>query len=235
MSSPSDIIYLHPKFSVLPEADREVLFDPEKLKAKGLVTNEVVGRGTTCFFTIAGNDCVLRHYWRGGLMRRFSKDAYFWTGIRSSRSFREWQILEAMEKFNLPAPRRLALRIQRSGLFYRSDIVTEEIPDSEALGTVLVTRPLEDEEWRRIGKTISEFHNHGVFHQDLNANNLLLSKDTCYLIDFDRGRLMGGDWWKSRMLNRLNHSLEKLSGKHSQFHFGPVNWETLMEGYRESN
>ncbi|MCZ6674912.1 MAG: 3-deoxy-D-manno-octulosonic acid kinase [Verrucomicrobia bacterium] len=231
MAESPDIFFLHPKLSDLPESLKELLFDPDKLRREGLITQEICGRGTTYFFQLRENSCVLRHFWRGGFMRHLSKDGYVWMGLKQSRAYREWQILETLENLRLPAPRRIALRIQRSGLLCRSDIITKEIKNIMALGSLLTQRPLCESEWQSIGEMILKFHANGIFHQDLNANNILLGNGSCYLIDFDRGRILQGNWWKPRMLNRLKHSLESLSRKHKTFHFNPLYWEYLMDGY----
>lgn len=165
-------------------------------------------------------------------MRTVSRDGYLWLGLTRTRSYREWQLLEIMENLCLPCPRRVALRIQRMGLLYRSDIVTEEIQGINTLPELLGNRELTEAEWRRVGGTIRRFHNHAIFHQDLNANNLLLGAGSCYLIDFDRGRILEGNWWKGRVLNRLKHSLEKLSGQGLEFHFNPGSWMYFMDGYQ---
>jgi hypothetical protein len=62
--------------------------------------------------------------------------------------------------------------------------------------------------------------------------NILLSPDACHLIDFDRGRIMKGDWWQSRTLARLQRSFEKLASKHDPFHFDAFQWSLLMDGYQ---
>ena len=176
---------------------------------------------------------MLRHYWRGGFIRNFLADSYVWLGLSRTRSYREWQLLEIMENFGLPTPRRVALRIQRYGLFYRSDIVTEEIQNITSLAQLLQEREATEEEWYCVGQTIRRFHDKQIFHQDLNANNLLLGSGTCHLIDFDRGRIQAGDWWHERVLNRLHRSLEKLKGKHNTFHFNAMSWSYLQDGYAQ--
>ena len=38
------------------------------------------GRGNTLFVSDGSNEFVLRHYVRGGLIRKFVRDTYLWTG-----------------------------------------------------------------------------------------------------------------------------------------------------------
>ena len=168
-------------------------------------------------------------------MQNLSKDAYFWTGLSRTRSYREWRLLHALEDLELPSARPVALRIKRSGLCYRSDIVTEEIEDTESFAEILSRRPATDEEWRRVGESIQRFHDSQVFHADLNANNLLLSSATCHWIDFDRGRIQKGDRWKASVIARLRRSLEKLQNKHEPFYFTESGWAQLLAASRISS
>ena len=73
----------------------------------------------------------------------------------------------------------------------------------------------ENAPWEAIGKTIRRFHEYGAMHRDLNASNILLVEGCTYLIDFDKGKLVGRRSkasWKQTNLRRLRRSLNKLSG-----------------------
>ena len=235
MADSSTMVFLHPDLSDIPDSLKEDLFNPDRLQKEGLITRSEEGRGTTYFFNFRNHACVLRHYFRGGFISKLSKHSYLWLGLKNSRAYREWQILQEIEKRGLPAPRPIAMRIEISGLTCRSDIVTEEIEGSAALSSILCERPLDEKDWRRIGATIRSFHDKGVFHQDLNAMNILLGSETCHLIDFDRGRIMTGQWWKDRTLKRLLRSLNKLLRKNDPFYFDPLHWDFLLDGYREQD
>jgi 3-deoxy-D-manno-octulosonic acid kinase len=233
MAGSTDIVFINPHFSDLPDSLKQVIFEPQLLKEAGLLIKELRGRGATYFFKLREDRCVLRHYWRGGSARHFSKDRYVWMGLKRTRSFREWKLLEQLESLSLPAPRRIALRIIRTGLFYRSDIVTKEIQDSVSLSATLKVEDLEKSVWMRIGRMIRLFHDHNVYHQDLNASNILLTLQYCYLIDFDRGRIDAGNGWKAGTLNRLKRSLEKFATNETTFHYDPGKWMSLMDGYQQ--
>ena len=235
MAGSTNMVFIHPDFSNLPESLKEVIFEPQLLKEAGLLIKELRGRGATYFFKLREDACVLRHYWRGGSARLLSKDRYVWLGLTRTRSFREWKLLEELESLKLPAPRRVALRILRSGLFYRSDIVTKEIKDSLSLSATLKVEDLERSVWMRIGRTIRLFHDQNVFHKDLNASNILLTLKYCYLIDFDRGRIQEGNRWKLGTLNRLKRSLEKFAINETTFHYDPGKWMSLMDGYQQTD
>ncbi len=229
-----EMVFMHPQFGDLPESLKATIFEPTLLEEAGLMIKTLRGRGDTYFFKLREDGCVLRHYWRGGAIRHLSKDGYVWLGLSNSRSYREWKILEELESLKLPAPRRVALRIQRHGLLYRSDIVTKEIKDSLSLSDTLKVQELDDATWRLIGQTVRRFHDKQVFHQDLNASNILLTKHYCFLIDFDRGRIQSGDWWKERTLERLKRSLNKFKTNEPNFHFDEKGWAALQDGYQAS-
>ena len=233
MADSSDIVYFHPDYSDLDASVQTMIFNPDQLKQAGWVTRELEGRGTTYFFRLKDRPVVLRHYWRGGAMKNLSKDAYLWLGLARTRSFKEWKLLQEMESLGLPTPRPVALRIRRSGLFYRSDIVTEELEGVESLARILQQRPATAEEWQLVGKTIGQFHEQQVHHADLNANNILLKEGACYWIDFDRGCIRGGDGWKESVIARLRRSLEKLRGKHDPFYFSDEGWKQMLERYSD--
>lgn len=229
-----DMVFIHPDFGNLPDPMKTTIFEPRLLEEAGLMIKTLRGRGDTYFFKLREDGCVLRHYWRGGAIRHLSKDGYVWLGLSNSRSYREWKMLEELEQLKLPAPRGVALRIQRKGLLYCSDIVTKEIKDSLSLSDTLKVQELDEPTWKLIGQTIRRFHDEQVFHQDLNASNILLTKHYCFLIDFDRGRIQNGDWWKERTLARLKRSLNKFKASEPTFYFDTNNWAALRGGYQTS-
>ena len=231
MAENRNVILTRPEFARQVEVDGAFLFEPEELKRRKLVRRQVKGRGVTYFFDYNGVACVLRHYWRGGFMQRLSRDGYLWLGLKRSRAYGEWTILEKLREIGLPAPLPVAMRIRRDGWLCRSDIVTTEIENSQSLGNLLQERGLDALDWEKIGRQIRAYCDNGVFHRDLNANNILLDGQQVYLIDFDRACLCWGNWWKPRVLRRLKRSLEKLSRMHVVFHYSAENWKSLLSGY----
>lgn len=68
-------------------------------------------------------------------------------------------------------------------------------------------------------------------HRDLNASNILLVEGCTYLIDFDKGRLVGHRSkasWKQKNLRRLRRSLDKLSGPTVAIDSA---WSRMLTGY----
>ncbi len=231
MAKSRNLILTRPEFARQVEADAAFIFEPEELKRRNLVRRQVKGRGVTYFFDFNGVACVLRHYWRGGFMQRLSRDGYLWLGLERCRVYREWAVLNMLKEIDFPAPRPVALRIQRDGWLCRSDIVTTEIENSQSLGQLLQERGLNAPDWEKIGRQVRAFNDTGVFHPDLNANNILLDGEQVYLIDFDRACRCRGNRWKPLVLRRLNRSLEKLSRMHAGFHYSEDNWKSLLSGY----
>jgi 3-deoxy-D-manno-octulosonic acid kinase len=193
------------------------------------------GRGQVLFIHDAGRRWVLRHYRRGGWIARWVADGYFWLGEARTRSFSEWRVLFRLHSEGFPVPAPVAARYVRSGLVYRADLITQEIPDSRTLADRITTGPVPLPVWRETGVVIARLQQRGVHHADLNAHNILLDvEDRVYLIDFDRARIRKTGAWQQQVLARLKRSLEKIRSQRSGAQFGAAEWEALMEGYGEA-
>jgi len=209
-------------------------FDPEYWRGHGAIEGSALGRGTTWFIRSGESRFVLRHYRRGGLMAKVSKDAYLWRGESETRSFAEWYLTYHLYRAGLPVPAPIAARYRRQGVFYRADLITQRIEDSESLAAKLAQGPISLTQWIAIGRCIRRFHDAGVHHADLNAHNILLTPQQVYLIDFDRGELRKRGWWADTNLVRLYRSLEKVTLLDAPDSFTDQDWHSLLAGYRES-
>lgn len=170
------------------------------------------GRGAAWFVQGEFGDGVLRHYRRGGLAARLSRDRYLWLGQRQVRSLAEFRLLHELRAEGLPVPAPLLAGYWRQGASYRAAILVERIAGARALADWL--GPASDRApWEAIGTMIARFHRAGVDHADLNANNVLVDGGgRPWLIDFDRGQRRGGPGsWRQANLDRLARSLAKLS------------------------
>jgi 3-deoxy-D-manno-octulosonic acid kinase len=208
-------------------------FDADYWASQNAITGFAEGRGTTFFIQHADKDYVLRHYRRGGMIARLSPDQYIWTGLRRTRAWREWHLLAQMQEMGLPVPQPVATQVVRHGLRYSADIMTRRINHVTTLADTLAQQALPMESWQALGKIIRRFHQQGVWHADLNANNILLNDNKqIFLIDFDRGRLRSpAHHWQQANLDRLKRSLLKLQGRSSNFYFTASDWQALLTGY----
>ena len=178
---------------------------------------------------------VLRHYWRGGLPARFTKDRFIFRSYAKSRPFLELKLLAEMQDANLPVPKPIAARCKVDGILYTADIVMGEITDSKTLAQIISERPLEKDAWVKIGSTIRRFHQQGIQHVDLNANNILIDKkNDIYLIDFDRCvQKSYAESWAQSGLRRLNRSLSKEKAIRANVNFQDSDFLLLMQGYQD--
>jgi 3-deoxy-D-manno-octulosonic acid kinase len=211
----------------------ERIFEHEHWRGLGALEETAGGRGTVAFLRDGERRWVLRHYRRGGLVAGLLGDAYLWSGADRTRAFREWRLLRDLHESNLPVPVPVAARYQRSGLFYRADLLTEELPTRRTLAQALAVAPLDLAAWRSVGASIGLLHARGVHHADLNAHNLLLGGEgTVYVLDFDRGRVRARGPWEQRVLERLRRSLGKVTAGLPADRFGDAAWRALLDGCR---
>lgn len=171
------------------------------------------GRGPAWAFTHNGRRYVLRHDRRGGRLAPLLEDRYLRVPLAYTRPAREWRVLQSLNDLGLPVPPPAAWRLSPVGIvFYRAEMVTGMVDNSQTLLATLAERPLEDDEWRRIAETLVQFFHAGLRHPDLNAGNILLDgQGEVHLIDFDRAklRLPVDRVAQARMTNRLVRSLRK--------------------------
>ncbi|MEX2366392.1 MAG: 3-deoxy-D-manno-octulosonic acid kinase [Pseudohongiellaceae bacterium] len=211
----------------------ECLFDHEKQAAKSESCYR--GRGMVLLFEHEDLELVLKRYHRGGMMSRLIKESYLYMRLNKTRMWREFYLLDKMQDMGLPVPRPVAARCQRiSPLTYRGDLISEKIPQSRTLAETICHGPLPDETWNRVGQVIASFHQHDIYHADLNANNILLTPDgKVYLIDFDKSEIRHRlkFRWTRANLNRLQRSLEKLGRQVPGIYFSEHNWHILNRAY----
>jgi 3-deoxy-D-manno-octulosonic acid kinase len=189
------------------------------------------GRGNTVILGDGQRHFVMRHYRRGGMAARISRDSYLWLGEDRTRSFSEFRLLGALVRKSLPVPQPVAARYQRNGIFYSADIITALVPGIQPLAARILEK-VDRDFWERIGAGIAKFHMAGVNHADLNAYNVQVDRnDEILMLDFDRGRLMQGGAWQQTNLARLQRSLEKTKRLDRRSHFSADAWEALLAGY----
>jgi 3-deoxy-D-manno-octulosonic acid kinase len=211
----------------------ESLFDPEHWRRRGTVERQPGGRGAITYLHDGAHRWVLRHYRRGGAVARLLDDRYFFCGAERTRAFREWRLLRELASRGLPAPRAVAARYRRTGIFYRADLLTVELPARLTLAAALRAGELPSSRWADVGGCIGAFHAQGVRHADLNAHNVVLGPaHEVYLLDFDRGRIVPRGAWESAVLARLERSLLKVTRDLPGGRFGPAQWQELVSGLK---
>lgn len=176
---------------------------------------------------------VLRHYYRGGLPARLSKDYFVFTGYLKSRCYLELTLLASMFEAGLPVPKPVAAKCQREGVVYKADILMEEIENAKTLLECLSRAELKQALWAKIGSTIKRFHEFGIQHVDLNANNILIDdEENIFLIDFDRCKQRQySSTWAEQGLSRLARSLKKEKARISNLYYQENMFLTLRQGY----
>lgn len=209
-------------------------FDVDYLEGKKAITHTAEGRGTVYFFSHQDKILVLRHYCRGGLYAKTNKDRFLYTGIYKTRGFKELEILDYLVYNNIPVPNPVAARIVRDGLFYRADIITEAVPDSQELHEMLKQHKIDNTLWQEIGKALARLHNLNIRHDDINVKNILVRDGSeVVIIDFDKCSKQDVGNWKSANLARFYRSLIKQHKRNQPYHFVQANWESLQSGYAE--
>lgn len=207
-------------------------FDIEWWKAQGRAAPATAGRGPTWFVGTSGSEWVLRHCHRGGALGRWVADHYLWLGLERARPFVEFRFTQRLLALGLPVPRPVAARVLREGLVYTADLITERVPGARPVSALLEAGPVPATAWRAIGRSIRRFHDQGVYHADLTANNILIDgAERVTLIDFDRGGLRGPGAWRAANLARLQRSLRKICGELPPDRFTPADWAILQDTY----
>jgi tRNA A-37 threonylcarbamoyl transferase component Bud32 len=135
---------------------------------------------------------VVRHNRHGGALRALTGDLF----LAPTRAPEELEISVALRARNVPTPWVVACAIYPAGLgMARSDVVTEEIPDSQDFGALLLaTNPDSDDRrmcWNAVRRLLKRLASAGVRHHDLNVKNILLRRAhddlfAAYVLDVDR-------------------------------------------------
>lgn len=194
------------------------------------------GRGQVHVVNVGQATALLRHYRRGGLMARISRDRFLGIDPWASRGMREYLLLRLMRSWRLPVPAPLAARVEQAGPAYRSDIMVGLLPGTRNLVQIMAVTTIPATAWAAIGQAIRRMHDRQVHHADLNAHNLLLDDGgQAWIVDFDKCGVRAGDDWKDANLQRLLRSLRKEKARQPICHWREdTDWPSLLDGYRKS-
>jgi 3-deoxy-D-manno-octulosonic acid kinase len=216
-------------FALIPK-----MFTSQYWQTQNAITGQAIGRGTTYFFQHKKNEYVLRHYCRGGLIGKILSDQYLYTGLEKSRAWQEFKLLQHMRTLNLTCPTPIAVMLKKSNLYYQADIISTRIPDAQDLLHMLLEKNLTADMWQKVGQTIATFHNHQIYHHDLNIHNIMLDNEHgVWLIDFDKCGVRQGNNWKQSNIARLKRSFEK-EQRLRNIHWNLSDWQILMFAYTEA-
>lgn len=208
-----------------------VWFDRAWWRKEGARTHSTTGRGSVLMLDRDDETWVYRHYHRGGFVSRLIYDQYLWTGAEQSRPVREWRLLDSLCAVGLPAPRPVAARAVKTGLFYRADIVTVLLPGTEPLSSMLGDVWQDRALWAAIGGMLAGFHRAGCDHPDLTAHNILVnSQRQPFLVDFDNARLRPAGRWAGAGMARFERSLRKVSLE-TGTQFDAAAWAAVLAAY----
>lgn len=153
------------------------------------------GRQTAYAIPIGQLRGVVRRNHHGGALRKWTGSVFLWP----TRAPKELAISMALRQMRILTPVVLGIAIYRTDFIAAmSDVVTEEIQDSEDFGAVLLeTRPGSDDRekaWDGVIDLLARLSSAGVRHHDLNVKNILLRRnanDSCdaWLLDVDRVKM----------------------------------------------
>ncbi|SFB78589.1 3-deoxy-D-manno-octulosonic acid kinase [Pseudoalteromonas denitrificans] len=211
-------------------------FQAQYWKNQNKIYAQKKGRASVWFFEQDNLKAVLRHYWRGGLIGKLLQDQYLYLGFKKTRVFQEFELLTQLHQQGLNVPVPVGAYIHKIGLIYRGDIITQAIQGAASLLDILKHRELTSNEITQVALCISTFHQQGVYHADLNINNILFNDEgEVFLIDFDRGELRTPQSnWQQANINRLERSFEKEKKRNKEFYWQTENWSFLKSEYKKS-
>ena len=168
-----------------------------------------VSSGVFCHvikWCVAGRKYYVKRYRPQGkhFRKAFSRD----------RSDIECRNLTYFAQMGIPVPKVVAEGSQRSlGLLRRGAIVTEEVPRSVDLQTLIRTRPdlFRDPEWRSrvmgsLAVHVRRLHEDGFTHRDLKWRNILVTAEEpprVFLLDCPSGRHTSRLWRKHFIVKDL--------------------------------
>ncbi|MEP3348929.1 MAG: 3-deoxy-D-manno-octulosonic acid kinase [Marinomonas sp.] len=208
-------------------------FDPEFWQSQEALTGTGTGRGEVWFINSEFGRFVIRRYRRGGLIAKFNKRGFLFTGQQNTRPWLELSLLEHMRNLDLPVPKPVGGIYTLKKGFYQAELLTETIDHAEDLFDLIKSDKKDQIAWQEVGKVIKRFHTSGIYHSDLNCHNIMIDKQgKVWVIDFDKCEQRAPDpSWMQSNIDRLKRSLDKESSKFSNFYVSEKQWQAFLEGY----
>lgn len=153
---------------------------------------------------------VVKHYRRGGLLRRVNRRIYVRCG--KTRPCQEFEFLEAVGRLGIAAPQPLAW-VTKGAFFYRGWLVMRRIDHvGNLVDACRQDRSLAKAAMGEMSTQIGLLLRHNVFHVDLHPGNIVLTRNGgLYITDWDKGTFYSGGRQKliGKYRARWNRSVEK--------------------------
>jgi hypothetical protein len=128
---------------------------------------------------------VVRHNRHGGLFAPLTGDRFF----APTRAPMELDVSLALARAGVPTPEVLAYAVYPpGGVLQRSDVCSREIADGRDLADVLVAGADGERAEALIAtaRLVALLSRAGARHHDLNAKNVLVTRDRAWVLDVDR-------------------------------------------------
>lgn len=152
----------------------------------------LAGRGVSYAFQLkpSATRVVVRHNRHGGLFAPITGDRFF----APTRAPYELEVALALTRAGIPTPQVVAYVLYPpGGVFQRSDVCSVEIAQGQDLAEILRAGSDADRSLALAlsATLVAQLSRAGARHHDLNAKNILLTKDRALVLDVDRVTLGG--------------------------------------------
>lgn len=132
---------------------------------------------------------VIKHYYRGGILRYINRKTYL--NLGRSRCRAEYETLALVRQIGVRAPLPVAFATRPTAFaFYHAWLVTKKIPGARILADLAQCAPSQAESaLPDVAKQINRLIQHHVLHVDLHPGNILVDqKGRIHVLDFDQAK-----------------------------------------------
>lgn len=169
------------------------------------------GRAAVLTFNLSDiGSVVVKHYTRGGVIRRFIDQTYLRLG--TIRSQAEFDLLLRLKQLEINAPDPVAFAFKGS-LFYQAWIITHEIKDTQTLSALSLNNPVQAKEaMNQLRPQVKRLIDNRIHHVDLHPGNVLVTRPgDIYLIDFDKAKnaTLPAEDLKAKYISRWRRAVDK--------------------------
>jgi len=156
------------------------------------------GRGSLSTGQLPGlGSVVVKHYLRGGILRRFVERHYLRLG--KTRPQREFELLEKARALGVNAPRPLGYAC-RGRVFYQAWIFMREVAEHKRLTELALEEPdAVPPIVKNLACQVIKLVQNRILHVDLHPGNVLVDKQGgVFVVDFDKARYFRGSLLRLR-------------------------------------